>query len=71
MDKRDMILKIMEQIGEWADENDITMSTIDEIELAERIYNMLVIELGADTLDAQSPGEWRRGGQPVEYEVEK
>ena len=39
MEKRDVILKIMEQIEEWADDNDIATSTIEQIELAERIYN--------------------------------
>lgn len=42
MEKREMVLKIMAQIEEWADDNDIATSTIDQIELAERIYNMLI-----------------------------
>lgn len=41
MDKRkETILKIMEQIDEWAEENGITVSMVEQLELAERIYNL-------------------------------
>ena len=44
MSKRDVVLKAMGQIAAWGDDNDIAMSAWDEVELAERIYNMLVAE---------------------------
>jgi len=42
VEKRELILKIMGGIEGWADDNDIATSTMDQIELAERIYNMLI-----------------------------
>jgi len=41
MEKRELIIKIMEEIEKWSDDNDIATSSMDQIELAERIYNML------------------------------
>lgn len=41
MEKRELILAIMAEIGGWSDDNDIPFSAMAEIELAERIYNML------------------------------
>lgn len=54
MDKRDIVLKIMGQIEEWADENDIATSVMDQIELAERIFNMLVAEACTCTEDIRN-----------------
>lgn len=56
MDKRQTVLKIADAIEEWGDDNDIAMSPMDMIELAERIYNLLPqIRRTTTALDAAEP----------------
>ena len=50
----------MKEIEEWADDNDIATSAIDQIELAERIYNLIHHELSI---------EWVRSAGGAEYKA--
>jgi len=61
MDKREIVLKLVAEFEEWADDNDIAISALDQIELAERIYNFIERVQG---------GEWYRSAWLAEYEVE-
>ena len=36
------MIAIMEQMGEWEDEYELSLSAQEEYELAERIYNTLI-----------------------------
>jgi hypothetical protein len=62
MDKRETVLKLVAEIEEWADDNDIATSALDQIELAERIYNFIERVQGR---------EWYRPSGLAEYGVDK
>jgi hypothetical protein len=46
MEKKRIVLLISDQIEQWAEDNDISMSMMDMIEVAERIFNILPQILG-------------------------